>query len=85
MAKRRRWGEACARVLQVFDAHPDWSSIDIAEHCGMDSGYVRATLTRNGRKLSTTRGSWSIGTLRRRLAKIAPGSRIVGGKRSEPV
>ncbi len=41
-----------ARVLELFGIHPDWSSSQIAKELNLTSGYVRKTLTRNGRRLA---------------------------------
>lgn len=42
------------QVLELFDAHPDWSSIRLAAALDCESAYVRATLSRNGRVLATS-------------------------------
>ena len=43
------------KVLRIFDTHPDWSSSQIAKELDVSSGYVRKTLSRNGRKLARSR------------------------------
>jgi hypothetical protein len=83
MAERRPWGSMRDRVLNFFDAHRDWTSVDIGEQLGLSGAYVRATLRRHGRKLATGHGSRTLGTVRRQLARIAPGARIVDSKGEE--
>ena len=43
------------KVLRIFDTYPDWSSSQIARELDVSSGYVRKTLSRNGRKLARSR------------------------------
>lgn len=65
-------------VLALFDAHPEWSSGQVAHVLGCESGYVRATLYRNGRKLAgigfySGEGPRFAAAERERCARIAEG------------
>lgn len=60
-------------VLRLFQSDPEQTSIQIAKKLGCHSAYVRATLTRNGLRLSRTRASPGFGKafLLRSLRDIA--------------
>lgn len=55
MNPRPKRGETARRVIAAFDANPGITSTQLGDLLGLNDGYVRAALRRNGRSLTPTR------------------------------